>query len=349
MIDTRELLHLDPAALETDPDNVRRDGVGDLAALASSIREHGLLHPIGVARQNGGYRVVYGNRRREAAVQAGLPEVPCLLVIGSPEDRLVCQLLENLQRRDLNDLDKAEGLARLRRQLARQDDQATDKELDERTAKAVGLAVSTVRRYLSLRELAPGVRDLLAEGALSVTQAQHLRVVSDPGQQEDLARLAADRGLSAVALGRAARLVASHPSMSVEEALDQGERGVEAAPRVEQSATSTRVPRAPRADAEERDSDLWEDEDEPDAEEERQGGPAGPITADGHRRFRIKSVGVFVDEVDRLARSIQDGDLSRAAGEEADAPIQLRLALRQLGFVTRELETLLRRNGWGTA
>ena len=73
---------------------------------------------------------------------------------------------------------------------------------------------------------------------------------------------------------------------------------------------------------------------------------AGPVTADGNRRFRIKTVGAFVDETDRLARALQEGDLARAAGEEPDAPIQLRLALRQLRFVSGELEKLLRRNGW---
>ena len=64
MIDAHALLLLDPRHLESDPDNVRRDADDDLEALASSIRSHGLLQPIGVSSQNGGYRVVYGNRRR---------------------------------------------------------------------------------------------------------------------------------------------------------------------------------------------------------------------------------------------------------------------------------------------
>jgi ParB family chromosome partitioning protein len=347
VIDMHTLLQLDPHDLELDPENVRRDGPGDLDALATSVREHGLLQPIGVARENGGYRVVYGNRRREAAIIAGLPKVPCLLVDGARDDQLVCQLLENLQRRDLNDLDKADGLARLRRRLARDNPALGERDLDQRTGEAVGLAGGTVRRYLGLRELAPGVRDLIAEGSFGVTHAQHLRVVEEPVRQEELAQLAAERGTSAAALGRAARILAGQPSMHVGQALDQGERGVEAPTRIVPAETLTKLPRAPKAEKEDGDSDLWTAEDSGECEEGPPDGPTDPSTADGHRRFRIKTVGAFVDDVDRLARSLQDGDLARAADVEADAPIQLRLALRQLAYITRELEQMLRRNGWG--
>src|SRR5687768_692928 len=113
------LVLIDPRRIQPDPDNVRRDGADDLEGLAESIREHGLLQPLGVARENGSFRVVYGNRRRAAAIKAGLAEVPCLMVESSAEDRLVRQILENLQRRELGDMDKAEGFARLRRNLAK--------------------------------------------------------------------------------------------------------------------------------------------------------------------------------------------------------------------------------------
>src|SRR5829696_5956229 len=104
VVDEARLLYLDPAALAVDPDNVRRDGAGDLDTLAASIRAHGLLQPLGVAREGAGYRVVYGSRRREAALRAGLSTVPCLLVDAPAGTRRVRQLLENLQRRDLNPL-----------------------------------------------------------------------------------------------------------------------------------------------------------------------------------------------------------------------------------------------------
>ena len=113
VVEAASLVLINPREIRPDPDNVRREGPDDLEGLAESIREHGLLQPLGVARENGGFRVVYGSRRRAAAIMAGLEEVPCLVVQSSAEDRLVRQMLENLQRRDLGDMDKAEGFAAL--------------------------------------------------------------------------------------------------------------------------------------------------------------------------------------------------------------------------------------------
>ena len=348
-----QVILVDPRAIRPDPDNVRQDGPDELDGLAASIREHGLLQPLGVARENGGFRVVYGNRRRAAAIMAGLPEVPCLLVEGSAEDRLVRQMLENLQRRDLGDMDKADGFARLRRNLARTRPDLGERGLDEAVGTMLGLSGATVRRYLGLRELAPPVRDLVADGSLTVTQAQHLAQVANPERQAALAELAVERGLSAAALGRACKAAANQPGLSPAEAIELGEQDAVPPPAVAPKAQAPeRVPRAPKARDEDDadDADLWVGSHDA-APEEADGvaGPVGPRTADGHRVFKIKSVGAFADEIDRLARCLQDGDLARAADEEPDAPIQLRLAARQLGYVQQELHKLLKRRGWGEA
>lgn len=352
MAERDRLLYLDPRTIAPDPDNVRRDGAGDVSALAASIRAHGLLQPIGVAAENGGYRVVYGNRRREAAIRAELATIPCLLVDGTPEDRLIRQLLENLQRQDLNDLDQAEGLARLRRYLQRQDPGLQGRALDDAVGHLVGLSGSTVRRYLGLRELAPAVRDLIAEGQLTVTQAQHLAAIGDPLRQEAVAQLAVARDLSAAAINRACRAVQARPSLPVAEAVDQAEQGSVPEPLVAPKPVPTgRLPRAPRATSDD-DADLWGPEDQA-ADSEVDGPPgrargalaAPSLTADGHRRFRIRTVSAFCDEVDRLARCLQEGDLAQAARGEADAAVRLQLAARQLEYVQRELTALLPRLG----
>jgi ParB family transcriptional regulator, chromosome partitioning protein len=348
VVDEARLLYLDPAAIAPDPDNVRRDGPGDLETLADSIRAHGLLQPIGVAREGGAYRVVYGNRRREAAIRAGLSTIPCLLVTGTPEDRLVRQLLENLQRQDLNDLDQAEGLARLRRYLARQRAGLEGRALDDLVGRTVGLSTTTVRRYLGLRDLAPGVRDLIAEGQLTVTQAQHLGGVGDPDRQIALAQLAVERDLSAAALARICRAAQARPGLPVAEAVVLGERDEVPEPAVTPKADGpSRLPRAPRTEADD-DADLWDAADEAvdEPEDVPPRVPSGPLTADGNRRFRIRTVGAFCDEVDRLARCLQEGDLAQAIGQESDAEVRLRLAARQVDYVQRELTTLLRRQGW---
>src|SRR5215212_206017 len=344
------LVLVDPRAIQPDPENVRRDTTDDLDGLAESIRQHGVLQPLGVARESGGFRVVYGNRRRAAAIQVGLPEVPCVVVDASPEDRLIHQMLENLQRRDLNDMDKAEGFARLRRNLARQHADWNDRQLDEAIGQVVGFSTATVRRYLGLRDLAPAVRDLITDGSLTVTQAQHLGAVADPVNQTELAELAVEKGLSAASLSRACRAAAAQPGLSIAEAIELGESDdvpeVVAKTRAA-DASPARLPRAPQAkDGEADDADLWIGSADSVPDDDGPRAPAGPRTADGHRVFKIKTVSAFMDEIDRLARCLQDGDLARAADDEPDAPIQLRLAARQLTYVSKELGKLLRSRGW---
>jgi ParB family chromosome partitioning protein len=336
------LLALDPRRIAPDPDNVRREEA-DLRPLAGSLLEHGVLQPLGVARENGGYRVVYGSRRRAAAILAGLPEVPCVLVEAPPEDRLVRQLVENLQRRDLNDIDQAEGLARLRRDLARRDPDLGERELDEAAGRVVGLSASTVRRYLGLRNLAPAVRDLIADGQLGVTQAQHLNAIGDPIRQEALARLAVERGLSAAAIARACKAAVNRPNLPLVEAIDLAESGAEVPDAPKEKVKAERIARAPKAEADD-DADLWEDQPAADDDD----GPVAAVaeTRDGHRVFRIRTVAAFCDEVDRLARSLAEGDIDRAAEDDPAAPLKLRLAGRQLEHVSKQLTQLMARRGW---
>ena len=288
------LVLVDPRAIQPDPDNVRRDAADDLDGLADSIRQHGVLQPLGVARESGGFRVVYGNRRRAAAIQVGLPEVPCVVVDASPEDRLIHQMLENLQRRDLNDMDKAEGFARLRRNLARQNPDWNDRQLDDSIGEIVGFSTATVRRYLGLRDLAPAVRDLITDGSLTVTQAQHLGSVTDAVNQTELAEIAVEKGLSAAALSRACRAAVNQPGLSIAEAIELGERGdvpMAIAPPRSAATAPAKMARAPKAkDDDGDDSDLWVGSADSVPDDDGPRAPTGPRTADGHRVFKIKSV-----------------------------------------------------------
>src|SRR6266496_2891038 len=192
-----KLLYVDPRALEADPQGVR-DEPGNVEGLAATIAEHGLLQPIGVTElAHGRYRVVYGNRRREAAVQLGLERVPCIILDADDPHTLIQQLTENIQRQDLNDLEKARAFARLREQLSADGKPHAEGELDELTGRTVGLTARTVRRYLSLLELPDEVQALLRAGDLSVTQAQHLRRIANVRTQIELARAAVEEGMSA--------------------------------------------------------------------------------------------------------------------------------------------------------
>lgn len=347
MRDRGTILWLDPRTLIEDPENVRHD-TPDLEGLADSIKEHGVLQPLGVTRHAERFHVVYGTRRRRAAVIAGLEQVPCVELSG---DRLICQLLENLQRAELNDMEKAEGFARLKEQLSTRNRELSETRLDELTAKTLGVSASTVRRYLRLRELPTGVRALLRTGELNVTQAQHLFALSDGPKQEELARTAAEKGISAAALSRACGLIAARPGLAVSEALAAADRGetapaAHAAPPV---ATPLRpAPRPTTAPTVDEDRELWGDEAVTDDDLERAarearramvGGAFDDVaTADGHRVFKIHTVDAFCDEVGRLARCVSDGDLTRAIAKDPKAAMKLDLARRQVQFVLGALQ-----------
>jgi ParB family chromosome partitioning protein len=385
------LLYIDPRLLVPDADNVRREP-GDLDGLAASLRQYGVLQPLGVVPHEDGlaaagprYRVVYGNRRRAAAIMAGLSAVPCVPLSLSPgTDQLVAQLLENMQRRDLNDMEKADGLARLRRHLAAAEGPAGES-LDDRVATLVGLKPRTVRRYLALRQLPPSVRDLLADGRLTVTQAQHLHALAADRQQEVATRAAAEEWTAALVSRVCAALVRA-PGLSVDDALQAAAGGGDGqvpgvqspdgawagvdrlgpAPRTDAGpgvpATPARVPRTTGAEAggEGDDADLWREDATGAPTPEALGapdpfagpgqgsgrgvaGPAGaePETADGHRVFRIRTLSAFCDEVDRLARCLQDGNLERAVRDDPGRATRLRLVAKQLAFTLQGVERLL--------
>ena len=343
MRDRGTILWLDPRQLIEDPENVRHEST-DVEGLAESIRQYGVLQPLGVSPHNGRYHVVYGTRRRRAAVHAGLDSVPCVELTG---DRLICQLLENLQRADLNDMEKAEGIGRLKEKLALEHRDLSETKLDEQTARTLGVSSSTVRRYLRLRELPTPVRAMLRAGDLNVTQAQHLFALSDATAQEELARAAAERGMSAAAIARASGLLVARPNLHVSEAIAAAERG-ESATAVAQAAPPPPAKLAPRPKVDEgvdEDRELWGDEAVTDDDRERMAreegrGLADVATADGNRVFRIRTVDAFCDEVGRLSRCVSEGDLGRAAQADPKAAVKLELARRQLEYVCAALEPL---------
>ena len=344
MRDRGTILWLDPRQLVEDPENVRHEST-DVEGLAESIRQYGVLQPLGVSPHNGRYHVVYGTRRRRAAVAAGLESVPCVELAG---DRLICQLLENLQRADLNDMEKAEGIGRLKEKLALEHRDLSETKLDEQTARTLGVSSSTVRRYLRLRDLPTGVRAMLRAGDLNVTQAQHLFALSDATAQDELARAAAERGMSAAAMARASTLLVARPNLGVTEAIAAAERGETAtASHAAPSAPPLKLAPRPKVDeGVDEDRELWGDEAVTDddreriAREERRGDLADVATADGNRVFRIRTIDGFCDEVARLSRCVSEGDLARAAQADPKASVKLELARRQLEYVCAALEPL---------
>jgi ParB family chromosome partitioning protein len=351
-----QLVYLDPQQLDADPAGVREEP-GDVVGLAETIREQGLLQPLGVvALANGRYQVVYGNRRRAAALHLGLERVPCILLEEDESGRLLQQLTENVQRADLNDLEKARAFARLRARLSeRSGEKPAEAELDEATGRAVGLTGRTVRRYLGLLELPEEVQALLRTGELSVTQAQHLRRIQNPKTQTELAREAVAEGMSASEISRLAAYFAANPNLTLDTALQALQQGLELSAKAHEAA-SVGGPLAKTSvsavEVVERDADYWDDE--PDAgqangqylgveDETLENQPSNKA-----RVFRIRSLDQMVDETDRLSRAYAEGDLLKWVEKDEGAPFKLRLLLKQLESLSRGLRDLARQRGWET-
>lgn len=172
--------------IEPNPFQPRREfREAELAELAASIREHGILQPLVLRRAGAGYQLVAGERRWRAAKLLGLSRVPA--VVRELDDRRMLELalIENLQRADLNPLEEAAAYRRLI-----DDFQLTQ----EAVAQAVGKSRPYVANALRLLTLEPEVRQLLARGELSAGHGKVLLgLPAGPGRRELAARAAARR------------------------------------------------------------------------------------------------------------------------------------------------------------
>lgn len=142
-----------------------------IATLAESIRQYGVLNPLTVRRTaNGGYELVAGERRLRAARVAGLTDVPCLLINADGEDSSVIALVENLQRRDLDFFEEANGFKRLIDQFGLTQEEA---------ARKVGKTQSAVANKLRLLRLSQQNMELLRRNNLTERHARALLRLND--------------------------------------------------------------------------------------------------------------------------------------------------------------------------
>lgn len=167
-----------------------------LQELAASIKESGVLQPILVRPSGTGYEIVAGERRFRAAEKAGLTEIPALIRPYSDEDVLVLSLVENVQRADLNPIDKAQAYQRLVTHLG-----ATQADI----AQKLGLNGATVSNMLRLLELPDEVKDLVRHGALTMGHARALLALPDEVEQLKMAERVIREGLSVRAVEEFAR------------------------------------------------------------------------------------------------------------------------------------------------
>ena len=190
-LESNRVMSLPVGAIRPNPAQPRRifDDAG-LQELARSIASCGIIQPLTVRRLPDGYELVAGERRLRAAKLAGLKEVPCILMALDEAQSGLVALVENLQRRDLDYIEEAEGLARLMRLYGLSQEQA---------AVRIGRSQSAVANKLRLLRHTQPVREALREHKLSERHARALLRL--PGEKARLEAIAviARRGMTVAA------------------------------------------------------------------------------------------------------------------------------------------------------
>jgi ParB family transcriptional regulator, chromosome partitioning protein len=159
----------------------------DLADLANSIREKGIIQPIVVRAIAGvadAYEIIAGERRWRAAQVSGLAEVPVVIHEADDKEALELAIIENVQRADLNAIEEAKGYERLGAEFG-----YTQSEI----SKIIGKSRSHVANTLRLLNLPESAKALVRDGLISAGHARALLAVENP---EAVARQIVERGLT---------------------------------------------------------------------------------------------------------------------------------------------------------
>ncbi len=167
------------AQIEPDRQQPRKNFDKDkLLELAQSIKDHGLLEPLLVQKENGRYILIAGERRWRAAKQAGLKEVPVIIKDYDSAQKAVVALIDNIQREALNPIEEADAYNKLIEEYG-----LTQEEL----AAKLGKSRTAITNTLRLLKLTQEVRKMVASGELSMGQARALIPVEDEKLQIALA------------------------------------------------------------------------------------------------------------------------------------------------------------------
>ena len=173
------ILYLPIGQLRPNPSQPRRIFEAEgLRELSGSIEQYGILQPLTVRRTATGFELVAGERRLRAARMAGLTEVPCILLAVDEEQSGMVALVENLQRRDLDYIEEAQGLARLMQLYGLSQEQA---------AQRVGKSQSAVANKLRLLRHSGEVLQLLRLHQLSERHARALLKLPEEARADVIA------------------------------------------------------------------------------------------------------------------------------------------------------------------
>ena len=175
-------------SISPSPHQSRRDfSDSELAELAQSIKEKGVIQPILVTKTRDGFQLIAGERRWRAAQKAGLDKIPAWIRDVSPAEALEIGLIENIQRQDLNPIEEALAYQELVQRF-----KLTQEELSHR----IGKNRSTIANFLRLLKLPNSIQRDLIDGRLSPGHARVLVSLDSPATQKEIRDLVIRRSLS---------------------------------------------------------------------------------------------------------------------------------------------------------
>ena len=149
-----------------------------LDELAESIKRYGVIQPIIVSKQDEYYEIIAGERRWRAAKRAGLEEMPCIVRDDDERKKREISLIENIQREDLNPIEKARSFKELMEEYS-----LTQMQMSE----IIGISRSAIANTIRILNLDNRVIDLALEGKLTEGHCRSLVSVDDPEKQYKLA------------------------------------------------------------------------------------------------------------------------------------------------------------------
>lgn len=172
-----------------------------LAELAESIQEHGILEPIVVAKTPAGYQIIAGERRWRAARLVGLAKVPVIIRETTPQGMLEMAIVENVQRVDLNPLERAQAYKRLMDEF-----NLTNSEIAQRVSKSPSYISNTIR----LLTLPDALKDALMSGQTTEGHVRALSALEDPHLIIEAYKEVLKRNLSVRGTEELVRKIRSH-------------------------------------------------------------------------------------------------------------------------------------------
>lgn len=142
----------------------------ELQDLVDSIKIHGVLEPIVIAHTPAGYQIIAGERRWRASKKAGLTVIPAMIKKTSPRGMLEMSIIENVQRSDLNSLERAHALNRLAIEF-----NLTPTQIAER----IGKSVAFISNSIKLLQLPDALKDGILSGLITEGHARALQAITN--------------------------------------------------------------------------------------------------------------------------------------------------------------------------